>query len=326
MFLEKYLSKLSGYQKKYSLFFLLLTTLCLPIDLPAHYLKEVYYNYYTNESAEVLYEKAFSEMERKRFRLAAATFESIVYCYPSFSLWEDTHYWLSVAQYGEGELELANETLTTYLSLSPSPCYFKQALALKFKIATLFKGGAKKRLFASRAMPKCLPSDVTAIEIYDEIATLAPCDPLAADALYEKADFLLSFEEFNDALSALQEIIRRFPKEKIAADSYFKALEVLYLQARKELHNTDLIALSELQYKKYALAFPNDPRLEKAYSYVADIKSLAAYGVYKTACFFYQKDNPKAARIYFSLLIEKYPDTVFAEYAWSYLQSCPEET
>ena len=58
-----------------------------------------------------------------------------------------------------------------------------------------------------------------AIEIYDEIIATIPCDDLAIRAMYSKGLILFNISMFNDAVSTLQSLIRRFSKHELALDS-----------------------------------------------------------------------------------------------------------
>src|SRR5690242_11612416 len=91
--------------------------------------------------------------------------EIISYHFPQSPFAEDTAFFIGEAYYKLGQLELANERFTYYLSHSASPKRFEETIQYKFQIAEQFRQGVKKPLFGSHKLPKMVSGEEDALLI-----------------------------------------------------------------------------------------------------------------------------------------------------------------
>lgn len=264
-------------------------------------------------SAERHYEIAVEAFEKCDYAEAALNFNVITYNFPNAACYHDSIFFMGIAEYYQGELDIANETFSKYLECQSNPRYFEEALRYKLEIADQFSGGARKRPFGTKLLPKWAPAGTLSMEIYDEVIAALPCHPYAAYALYCKAILYWKDWDFKEAIDAFSQIIRRFPKEEVTPTAYV-CISQLYLDwAEQEINNPDLLSLAEINQKRFQAEFPKEERLEEVADNVQMIKEFYAKGLFDMAQFYERVDKPCASILYYKSTIQKFPDTCYAQ-------------
>lgn len=255
----------------------------------------------------------------EEWRKASSEFERVIFYFPCNDAAADASYYLAVSYFEMNEYDFANEEFSNYLKASQHPEFFEDAVAFKFCIAEHFKRGKKKHPFKMRYLPKWVSGQDSALVIYDEVVAALPNHELAIRALYSKGELLSSMREYRDSVEAYQTIIRRFPKNEIVPACYLKIADAYIEQARLEFQNPDILALAELNVRKFQNDFPRDERVAIAEESVRCIKEMYAKGLCDLGLFYERIHHPEAAAIYFQSSIEEFPDTRVAQFCRSRL-------
>jgi outer membrane protein assembly factor BamD (BamD/ComL family) len=248
------------------------------------------------------------------WRAASSEFEKIIFYFPCSDAAAEASYYLAVCYFEMKEYDFANEEFSNYLKASQHPAFFEEAVRYKFCIAEHFKGGKKRRPFKMRYLPKWVSGQESALVIYDEVVAALPNHELAIQALYSKADLLKKMREYRDAVETYQTIIRRFPKDEIVPACYLNIADAYVQQSRIEFQNPDILALAELNVRKFRDDFPRDERVAIAEESVCHIKEMYAKGLCDLGLFYERMQKPDAAAIYFQSSIEEFPDTRVAKF------------
>lgn len=257
---------------------------------------------------------------QQNWRRSATEFEKVIYFFPSSDAAAEASYYLAVCYFEMKEYDFANEEFSNYLKASQHPAFFEDAVYYKFCIAEYFKAGTKRRPFKMRYLPKWISAQDLALTVYDEVVIALPNHPLTIQALYAKADLLRCMGEYRDAIETYQIIIRRFPKDEIVPACYLNISETYYQQSRYQFQNPDLLALAELNVRKFKEDFPRDERVIIAQDNIYRIKELYAKGLCDLGLFYERMKQPAAAAIYYQSSIEEFPDTRVSQFCFSRLQ------
>lgn len=265
------------------------------------------------------YNRGCYHYNRQEWRRASTEFEKVIYFFSDSDEAADAAYYLAICYFEMKEYDFANTEFSNYLKASNQPAFFEDAVQFKFCIAEHFKLGKKRRYFKIRYCPKWATDKELALTIYDEVVAALPNHELAVRALYSKADLLKKMEEYRDCVETYQTLIRRFPKNEIVPACYINIAEAFYLQSRYEFQNPDLLALAELNARKFQEDFPRDERVAIAEDYVKRIKELYAKGLCDLGLFYERMKQPAAAAIYYQSAIEEFPDTCVSQFCRSRL-------
>jgi outer membrane protein assembly factor BamD (BamD/ComL family) len=225
---------------------------------------------------------------------------------------QDSYFYLGISYFNLNELDLANKYFSQYITSQISPKYFEESVRYKFSIAQAFEKGAKRRFLGKESMPKWVSGKREAIEIYDEVITALPQHDLAVQSLFGKANILFMEEEFKESLEVFQVLLRRFPKNSLARDSYVAITKVYKTMSEKEYADPDFLDLAGINIKKFKMDFPQDPKIMEAEGIVSSMMEVYAKDLYKTAQFYERTKKPKASIIYYTKITAKYPDTKIA--------------
>jgi outer membrane protein assembly factor BamD (BamD/ComL family) len=235
--------------------------------------------------------------------------EVIAKRFPDTSFAQESSFVLGESYYQLEQLELANESFTSYLSQEISPKHFKEAVQYKFAIAERFRAGAKKPLFGSHKLPKLLSGDEDAIAIYEEVIAAFPHDEMAIQSLLGKGLLQVKFEDYKPALETFDQLIRRFPKNELAAQAFLEKSRVYLEQSKERSLDPALLDLADLNLRKFSIAFPREERLQEVEENCSQVKEAFASHLLETGMFFQKTKKQPAAKLYYSKVLEQYPGT-----------------
>lgn len=239
--------------------------------------------------------------------------------FPGTPFSQDAHFYAGLGYFHLQELDMANRYFSAYLKTQATPKFFEETIKYKFSIAQEFEKGAKRRLLGKEGMPKWMSGKKEAIEIYNEVVAALPQNDLAVQSLFGKANILFQEEDFQASIEVFQTLLRRFPKSPLARDSYVAIAEVYKTWSEKEYADPDFLDLAMINVKKFSLDFPEDPKLAKAQEIVQEMLEVYAKDLYETAKFYERTKKPKAAIIYYTKIVTKYPNTPTAALSQSRL-------
>jgi len=246
--------------------------------------------------------------------------EAIGRYYPDSPFGQDAAFQCGETYFKMEQYELANAAFSKYLNQSGNPRHFEEVIHYKFTIAEMFRNGLKMRLFDSHKLPRWAPSEEGAIALYDEVITTLPHDEIAAQSLWGKGKLHVVLEDFKDGVDAFQLLIRRFPKHDLAAQAFLEINETYLLQCKTEHLDLDLLDLAEMNFHKFQLAFPREPRLEIAEKALRDMQQLYANNLLETGRYYEKVKKIPASVIYYNKVVAKYPDTEAAKVALEKLE------
>lgn len=172
------------------------------------------------------------------------------------------------------------------------------------------------------------------------------------DVAYEKAMSQYEQEEYGDAARALETVIsigrgtdygrdaqyylaESYFKDRrylLAASEYERFLqfhpnssrreEVTFKEALSYYHLSPRFRLDQSytenaieKFRLFLSRFPNSERADEAAEYIDELRSKLAREDYNAADFYMRTDRYNAAAIYYDIVIDKYPDTQWAERA-----------
>lgn len=269
-------------------------------DMAAYSLEEHY------DIATTAFEKGDWEMAAQNYFIVLSNFSQSDYAQVSTFFW-------GVSLYNLQDYDWANQAFTQYLSNETHPYFFREAIRYKYGIAEEFRYGAKRRILGYKRLPKWFSGYDLALEIYDEVIKAMPSDPISAWALYSKGLLLYTMRSWREAIETLQTLIARFPKTELAPEAYILISQIYYEQSQREFQNPDLLALSELNYKRFCRDFPKEERLEYVGGLVLAIQEIYARGLLETGAFYERTCHPRAAIMYFQKAVNQFPETVVAD-------------
>ena len=272
-------------------------------------------------SVEDHFQKGLDALKKQEWDTATTQFRIILLNFEDASLAVESQYFLGVALYEKGELDIANDAFSTYLKKANTPTHLEDVHRYKLSIAQKFAAGHKRHMFGWESMPRWASGKEEAIEIFDEVATALPNHELAAVAILEKAELLRQMEQFSNAIDTYQSAIRRFPRSPHALQA-FKGISESYVEAiRLEPQNVDAIALAEINVRECKNHFPQATELSYIEEKLKEMQEIYAKALFETGQLYERMSEPKASALYYHMALTKYPTSSVATACKERLQS-----
>lgn len=259
-------------------------------------------------------------IEAEQWVEAEKHFNIITANFPCTENGHEAFYYLGIAGYYLEELDFANEAFTEYLKGKQHPQYFIEAMQYKYNIAEFFRGGARRRFFGTKQLPKWADGKSLALEIYEEIIVALPCHELAVRALFSKGELQWAEGNYRESVEAFRMITKRFPKHELAPESYLMMMGVYMEQSRSEFQNPDILAFAHITLRKFKQDFPREERISDAEAILLGIKEVYARGLFETGAFYERICKPVAAAIYYQNAANLFPETQVALWCRAHLE------
>ncbi|MCH9704350.1 MAG: tetratricopeptide repeat protein [Chlamydiae bacterium] len=300
------------FRMKYTL---LLFTLCSTLFAAYTQIDGVWYKqeYAPQMSASEHFDTAKQQMKAEQYDEALRQYLVVLQNYPQTVFFTDALFQAGVCYMHIGHLDIADEYFAAYLNQKGTLKHFEQVFEHKFAIAEKFRAGKRRHPYGIAAMPRFASGKGYALELYDEIAATLPAREIAAKALYSKGLFLRKMYERKEAIEVFQTITRRFPKHRLAAESFMRISEVYLDNVQYEAQDPDLLALAQLNLQNFENAFPSEGRISVVEENLHQMRERYARALFDTARFYEKKKKKRAAEIYYRDMIARYPSTETAE-------------
>lgn len=263
-------------------------------------------------SVEEHFQRGLDALKEKDWDKAQIQFRIVLINFEEASLALDAQYYLGVALYEKGELDIANAAFSTYLKKANTPTHLEDVHRYKLAIAQRFAAGERTHLFGWESCPRWASGKDDALEIFDEVASSLPNHELAAVALLGKAELLRDMEEFSRAIDTYQSAIRRFPLSPHALKA-FQGIAESYVAAIKfEPQNIDAISLAEINVRECKSHFPQATELSYIEEKLKEMQEIYAKALYETGLLYERMSEPKASVLYYQMALTKYPSSAVA--------------
>ena len=259
------------------------------------------------------YNDAVTAHEAGNWKEAARQFRIVAENFPAHELCSDATFFLGVAEYKAGELDFANEAFNQYIKNKGSSKHFQEAVQYKLQIADDLAGGARRRMFATKQLPKWAPGKDLSAQIYDEVIAAVPSNDLAAKALYAKGQMQWDQGEYKSSITAFQMLTKRFPKHELAPEAYVAISQVYVDESGDEFHNPDALAFAQINLRRFKQDFPKEKRIAQVEQDIVAIQENFANVLYKQGQFYERTNRSKAAAIYYQKAISQFPNTKKAD-------------
>ncbi|MCB1134832.1 MAG: outer membrane protein assembly factor BamD [Chlamydiia bacterium] len=258
------------------------------------------------------WEAGEAAVECEDWKEARNNFRIILSSFPDSSYAQDATFLLGVAYYRLKSLDLAQTYLEQYLDQGGST-YFDLCLRYLLATAETFRNGAKRHLFGSEQLPRWLPGDKQAEQIYDRIISCYPGHEYAAKALIGRGLLHCKRRHFPEAADSFQMLIQRFPRHDLVPEAYVHIGETYLMQAECESGNPDLLILADINLKRFESQFPREERIADLESMIAQMREVYAQGLFDTGQYYERRSCAQAATIYYRNAIQRFPSTAVAD-------------
>lgn len=135
------------------------------------------------------------------------------------------------------------------------------------------------------------------------------------DAQFYIAKSYLNEKQFGTAISEYNFFINQFPNSEHIEEAEFDFIKLEILKVRSPLHETKELEKVLTKIEEFQKKYPESLYLEEIKGLKGEILNILAEKIYKIGELYENMKKFNSAKIYYEELIDKYPDTIWAERA-----------
>ncbi|MEO8353594.1 MAG: outer membrane protein assembly factor BamD, partial [Chthoniobacteraceae bacterium] len=211
----------------------------------------------------------------------------------------------------EGNYDKAYDAYAAYLQKYQKGEDFESVVESMFKIANLFLGGEKKKLFGI----KFAPSMERAREMFEGIVKRAPFSRWAPLAQFNIGQALEKQGKYPEAIAAYQIVTTRYRDDAIADDAQYQIGYVRLREFREGSYDQAGAAKARESFEDFINRYPNSEKIPQAQENIKQLEGGSAKGQLDIAKFYDKTKSYRAAVIYYNDIIKAAPDSEEATYA-----------
>jgi len=195
------------------------------------------------------------------------------------------------------------------IQVYPSTGRFSEVLERMYQIGNYFLSGKKRKLFGTAAI---LPARDKAVEIFQAIVEDGPFSEHGELAQYKLGIAHLAMGEYEQAVSAFEQLMERYPHSPFVDDARFQIAQASLkgtFEPGYDQHPTDQ-AMKEL--RAFVQDFPSSDLVPEATERLKTLRERRAEHEFGVAQFYEHRKQLASALQYYRGIVTRYPDTAWA--------------
>lgn len=288
------------------------------------------------EEGEREYAAAERLFQLEKYDEAERAFKKIAKGYKDTSLEEDALFMIGECHYLTKQYPKAQDSYEELLQKYSNSRHLDKAAYRQFMIGKQWLDGQRQVEESGSAWKTALPNltddsrplwdtDGRALEALDSVAQHDPTGPLADDALMMTAGHHFAAGRYEDAEQDYENLRKNYPNSDHQAKAHVlearaklrayqgPGYDQTKLDEAAQLLRTSLRQFPELEEER--------PRIYRA---LEAIRAQKAEGLWASAEYYRRARHPRSAAMYYKMLVERYPDTKWAERAREKLGQTPQ--
>lgn len=154
-----------------------------------------------------------------------------------------------------------------------------------------------------------------AIEILEKVIQKQQLGPLAPEAQVKIADCYFKKNQFEEAIDAYEKFMENYPKNEWIPYIQYQIPLSKICHEKKQERNYGLLISAKENFEEYIVSNSNGVNVEDAKKMIEDIRILEAEREFNIGEFYIRRKKPSAAVMYFEYVMNRYPNTIWAEKA-----------
>lgn len=261
---------------------------------------------------------AKSLFEKPDYHKARIEFRKLLRHYKDSHEAAEAQYFLGRCSEEQGDYYKAFRDYRKTLQVYPSTSRFNEILEHMYQMGNYFLSGKKRRLLGGAAL---IPARDKAVEVFQAVVDEGPFSEYGELAQYKLGLSHLALGEYEQAVSAFQQLIERYPSSALIDDARFQIAQASLKGTFKpgyDPHPTDQ-AITELE--SFVETYPSSPRSAEAISRLGTLRERRAQHEFEVAQFYERRKLYDSAVIYYQEVIDHYAQTSWGPKALDRLQT-----
>jgi outer membrane protein assembly factor BamD len=264
-------------------------------------------------SAKEQLQVAQQAFDKQNYDLAARSAKRVVSRWPFADYSPQAQYLVGRCYEAEGKDEVAFKHYQKLLEKYPKMTNAQEVLERQFVIANKFLGGEWGRLWGYIPIP---PSMDKTVAMYEKIIKNAPYSDVAPQAQMNIGLAREKQKNYAEAVKAYERAADRYSeKDKVTAEALYKAGTATLKESKTAEYDQNAAGRAINTFSDFSTLYPDDKRVKEAQKKIDELKTEQARGSYEIARFYEKKHKWKAALIYYNEVLNKDPNSTYAQEA-----------
>ncbi len=245
------------------------------------------------------------------YRKAQAAYTRFLDYFPDRPEVDRVQFSIAECYEARGKLKTASEEFRKLIANHRDSEYYDRVVQKQYDIAEQFYKQYTGRhgfgrLFAGRHLKR-------AISVYEWLIENDPFGDATAEAQYRLAECKFAQGSFDEARFEYQRVLDQFPASRWASSALYDVAICDYRQSKTARYDQDKTKSALKGFQTFINSAGSDPRLDKAKSYVKQLRERLAEHEYLVAKFYERQGRARAALISYRRLTDRYPETSWTE-------------
>lgn len=270
------------------------------------------------ESAELQMEHARTLFIQGEYRDALTETNKFEAFYKESDFSDDNQFLRAEIFLAQGKLMRAARTFQQVLSTYPDTELYEDAIKKQYEIGDrLYEQGQKKMkkritLFRKRPLKQ-------AIDVYSMVVDNQPFTAEAAEAQYKVGLCHFTRKEYIEAAFEYRRVVEEYSDSDWVDEAQYDLAKTYYTMSRPADYDQTPSQLAIDQIDNFLVRYPGDDRVEDLKAKRLEMSNEIAMQRLNSAKFYEKRREFDAARLYYALVVEKFPGTPAAEQAQTWL-------
>lgn len=252
---------------------------------------------------------AVALFDRKDYDRARKEFTKLLKAYKHSREAAEAQYYLGrcgeeAGDYYKAFLEY-RKTVQTY----PSTKRFDEILEREYQLGNYFLAGKKRKLFGTAAI---LPARDKAVEIFQAIAEDGPFSEYGQLAQYKLGLAHLALQDYEAAVTALEQIITRYPDSPLVDDARFQIAQASLKGTFRPEYDQLPTDLAARELEAFLREYPESELKTDAADRLKELKERRAQHEYQVGQFYERRRHPASALVYYETIMQRFSQTSWA--------------
>ena len=261
---------------------------------------------------------ALSFFQQQKYDRARIEFQKLITHFRDTREAAEAQYYIGRCREETGDYYAAflgyRKTVETY----PSTARFEELLERMYQIGNYFLSGKKRRLLGTAAL---LPARDKAAEIFQAIVQDGPFSQVGELAQYKLGLAHLALGEYEQAVSAFEQLIDRYPNSPLVDDARFQLAQASLKGTFRPSYDPQATDHAIEQLGVFIREYPTSDLNGDAVARLATLRERRAEHEFQVAQFYERQKAYEAAVVSYRGLVDSYADTSWASKATARIEA-----
>ena len=260
---------------------------------------------------------ALGFFERKDYHHARLEFQKLLKRYKDSHEAADAQYYIGRCREEEGDYYAAflayRKTIQTY----PSTARFNEILERMYQAGNYFLSGKRRKVFGTAAL---LPARDKAAEIFQAVVEDGPFSSFGELAQYKLGLAHLALGDYEQAVSAFEQLVDRYPKSPLVDDAKFQLAQASLRGTFKAGYDQHPAEEAINALDQFVQEHPAHELTSQAVERMQVLRERRAEHEFQVGQFYERQRLPASALIYYQEIVDQFAGTSWAPKASARLQ------